>query len=128
MRALTATAQTQGQHAGDFAWCDAGELVTFGSCCDSAGCGCQRAFTGLTTRKGTTTAVVAERAAFTVTDLAAAILSSHRRAGLASPGPSAALDAAREAATLAAIASRYPAGSILEIRAHKVTAREGTRP
>lgn len=46
----------------DFRWTRPGELVGMGlGCCANPSCGCQRSFTGMETRKGTTTAIVVER-------------------------------------------------------------------
>jgi hypothetical protein len=69
MKLLRATTKSQGEVPGDFAFVPEGELVFLGSVCDtdlikgSAGigsCGCARSFTGLTSQKGTTTALVEE--------------------------------------------------------------------
>jgi hypothetical protein len=64
MKLLTATRERQGERDGDF--CDAieGELVLLGFVCatDEAdpdgGCGCGRAFSGMSSMRATTTAVV----------------------------------------------------------------------
>jgi len=64
MKLLTATRERQGERDGDF--CDAieGELVLLGIVCatDEAdpdgGCGCGRAFSGMSSMRATTTAVV----------------------------------------------------------------------
>jgi hypothetical protein len=64
MQLLTATREGQGERAGDFSFTVEGELVLVGFVCatDQAdpdgGCGCGRAFSGLSSRKATTTAVV----------------------------------------------------------------------
>jgi hypothetical protein len=64
MKLLTATRETQGQQAGDFCFAIEGELVLLGSVCatDEAdpdgGCGCGRAFSGMSSMRATTTALV----------------------------------------------------------------------
>ena len=63
---LVSTTVSQGAAPGDFCWVPEGELVArYGMVCaserrDGSGCGCGRAFGGLTTNKSTTTAMVAE--------------------------------------------------------------------
>jgi len=65
-KVLVSTTVSQGQAPGDFCWVPDGELVArYGMVCDSerpdgTGCGCGRAFSGLTTHNGTTTAMVVE--------------------------------------------------------------------
>jgi hypothetical protein len=56
-----------GDQPGDFAWTVPGEMVYLGFVCDrdlmegrDRGCGCGRSFSGLTSRKATTVAVVAD--------------------------------------------------------------------
>jgi len=64
MRLLTATREHQGERDGDFCHAIEGELVLLGFVCatDEAdpegGCGCGRAFSGMSSMRGTTTAVV----------------------------------------------------------------------
>lgn len=64
MKLLTATREGQGDRAGDFCFAVEGELVFAGLVCatdrrdPSGGCGCGRAFSGLSSRKATTTALV----------------------------------------------------------------------
>lgn len=66
LKVLVATRLTQGQRPNDFSFTQDGELVYLGVICDSdrkdpdSHCGCSRSFSGVTTRMGTTTAVVAE--------------------------------------------------------------------
>lgn len=61
---LVSTTETQGAAPGDFCWVPEGELVArYGVVCaserpDGSGCGCGRAFGGLTTHKSTTSAMV----------------------------------------------------------------------
>jgi hypothetical protein len=64
MKLLTATRERQGEHDGDFCFAVEGELVIMGEVCATdrenplGGCGCGRAFSGLRSRRATTTALV----------------------------------------------------------------------
>jgi hypothetical protein len=64
MRMLTATRERQGERDGDFCHAVEGELVLIGFVCatDAAdpdgGCGCGRAFSGMSSMRATTTALV----------------------------------------------------------------------
>ena len=64
MKLLTATRERQGERDGDFCFAVEGELVLLGYVCatDQAdpdgGCGCGRAFSGMSSMRATTTAVV----------------------------------------------------------------------
>jgi hypothetical protein len=64
MKLLTATRERQGEQAGDFCHAIEGELVLLGFVCatDEAnpdgGCGCGRAFSGMSSMRATTTALV----------------------------------------------------------------------
>lgn len=66
MKVLTATDADQGARNGDFTWTIEGELVRIGEPCardvynPEGGCGCSRAFAGLSSLRATTTAVVRE--------------------------------------------------------------------
>jgi hypothetical protein len=59
-----ATHKTQGKRKNDFAWCEEGEPVGFSLECDGekidGKCGCRRSFSGMQSRKATTTAKVVE--------------------------------------------------------------------
>ena len=64
MKLLTATCERQGERDGDFCFAVEGELVLLGLVCatDAAnpdgGCGCGRAFSGMSSMRATTTALV----------------------------------------------------------------------
>ncbi len=64
MKLLTATRERQGERDGDFCFAVEGELVLLGYVCatDQAdpdgGCGCGRAFSGMSSLRATTTALV----------------------------------------------------------------------
>jgi hypothetical protein len=66
MKLLTATRERQGEQDGDFCYAIEGELVLLGFVCatDQAdpdgGCGCGRAFSGMSSMRATTTALVRE--------------------------------------------------------------------
>ena len=66
MLVLAATHQTNGDLPGDFDYCVEGELVYLQDPCDrdrrdpDGGCGCGRAFSGMSSRRATTTARVIE--------------------------------------------------------------------
>ncbi len=59
------TMETQGFRQSDFFWAKAGELALLKTGCDDyehvdGGCGCKRSFTGFSSRKCSTTAVIVE--------------------------------------------------------------------
>ncbi|MGY2083469.1 DUF7715 family protein [Blastococcus sp. SYSU DS0539] len=64
MKLLTATRERQGEHPGDFCHAIEGELVLLGVVCaadeadPAGGCGCGRAFSGMSSMRATTTALV----------------------------------------------------------------------
>ncbi|MCA0147102.1 hypothetical protein [Blastococcus sp. LR1] len=64
MKLLTATQERQGEQEGDFCYAIEGELVLLGFVCATdeddpdGGCGCGRAFTGMSSMRATTTALV----------------------------------------------------------------------
>jgi hypothetical protein len=64
MKLLTATRERQGEREGDFCFAVEGELVLLGFVCASdqadldGGCGCGRAFSGMSSMRATTTALV----------------------------------------------------------------------
>jgi hypothetical protein len=87
MMLLTATRKGQGERAGDFSFTVEGELVLVGPVCarDQAdpdgGCGCGRAFSGLSSHRATTTAIVRDLA-FDEADVQAAVESYFAGTGL----------------------------------------------
>ena len=64
MKLLTATRERQGERDGDFYYAIEGELVLLGLVCPAdeadpdGGCGCGRAFSGMSSMQATTTALV----------------------------------------------------------------------
>lgn len=124
---LVATARTQGQRGNDFISCSPEELVDITSSCDrdrgnpDGGCGCCRAFTGLDSRRATTTAEVVERE-MTWVDYVAAHHASLVRAGL--PDDQTVLGWADEAARdMARIAAAFPVGTVVERRGDDIQER-----
>jgi hypothetical protein len=128
VKLLTATTETQGQRASDFAWCVPGEVVTpVRLICDrdrnegpDGGCGCGRSFTGLSSSKGTTTAIVTDIDGYTIDDLVDALRS---RADPDDQDDDAAELAPEEATLIAETAAMYDEGTVLEIRLSEIAAR-----
>lgn len=91
MKLLTATRERQGERDGDFCFAVEGELVLLGFVCaaDQAnpdgGCGCGRAFSGMSSMRATTTALVRDLD-ITYEDLTGAVETHLVAAGL---GPAA---------------------------------------
>jgi hypothetical protein len=115
IKILTATSRTQGRRASDFHWCIDGEVVTpVRVICDrerelgpDGGCGCGRSFVGLSSHKGTTTAMVREISGYTLEDLTEAVRSYLQQAGWDDG------QAEAEAALIAETAAGHDAGTIL---------------
>ena len=87
MKLLTATRTGQGERDGDFCHAVEGELVLLGFVCATdrknpdGGCGCGRAFAGMSSQRATTTALVRELD-LTYEDLRMAVEAHHTAAGL----------------------------------------------
>jgi hypothetical protein len=87
MKLLTATCERQGERDGDFCFAVEGELVLLGYVCatDQAnpdgGCGCGRAFSGMSSLKATTTALVRDLA-LSVDDVRLAVEGYYVAAGM----------------------------------------------
>jgi hypothetical protein len=86
MKLLTATREGQGERAGDFCFAVEGELVLVGFVCATdrdnpeGGCGCGRAFSGMSSLRATTTALVRDLDLST-DDLQFAVEAHHAAAG-----------------------------------------------
>lgn len=123
MKVLVATRETQGENPGDFYWCMDGELVTepLITCSRGCSCGCTRSWTGMETRRSTTTALVIERAELTPTRWSEAMLASLQRAGFRS------VFSAHEVRTTvkraADMIADVPVGSIVSINDGQVSVR-----
>lgn len=126
MKALVATARTQGQRPDDFTHCVDGELVYLGVVCDRdrydpdgpGACGCGRAFIGLNSHRATTTVEVRE-VALDRGDFEEALRSSLEQAGWDEVG----VDADDLADELVAIVSEHPAGAVLGRRIDDILVR-----
>jgi hypothetical protein len=134
MKVLVATHAGQGMRPSDFCWTDDGELAGFPVVCDTdnrpgadpdSGCGCGRAFAGLTSHKATTTAKVADWP-----DLTAEHLFTLYRRSLDDGGWTQALgedDANRwadqDVRKILEIAAPLPPGTVLELRGEYVQVR-----
>lgn len=123
-----ATDRTQGQRSNDFMFTKLGELVYPGYVCtkDQAdpdgGCGCGRAFTGLTSHKMTTTAIIREME-LTLEELADAIEASYINGGFlkkAGDDPDL-VDATVR--VLLEIGQGFAAGTVIERRLDEFSAR-----
>lgn len=123
MKVIVATARTQGQRATDFFWCVEGELVRFGEVCardradpDNGGCGCGRAFAGLSSHRAGTTAAVCELD-ITYDEFVLALWSSLDEQGWDPDW------AEGDAQVLSTIAAAYPVGAVLERRLYDICNR-----
>lgn len=126
MKVLVATSRTQGDDPGDFTWVPDGELVYLGFVCDrdrrdpDGGCGCGRAFHGMTSHVGTTTAEVWDDPIMTA-ELYTRLLRSALTAAGYGEIPDA--DIATEAAELLEIAAGHEVGAVLVRRLDGVAVR-----
>ena len=115
MKVLVATARTQGMRTNDYHWCVEGELVWIAPACASderdpdGACGCGRGFGGLNSHRATTTVRVAELP-LTRAEYVEAIRSSLDAQGWP---PSFAIEIGTG---LAAVASGWPVGAVIERR------------
>src|SRR6476661_9452163 len=88
MKLLTATSERQGERDGDFCHAVEGELVLLGLVCaddeknPDGACGCGRAFSGMSSMRATTTALVRELE-LTYDDLRMAVEAYYVTAGYA---------------------------------------------
>jgi hypothetical protein len=124
MKVFVSTKETQGQRRSDFSFTNDEELVRFPAivCAADRGdpdgrCGCGRSFIGLDTRKGTTTAKVAEMR-LTRGRLAELLAESTEAAGFGKR------DCRVAAATLAAVAKLFNVGTVVEHRNGQVWPRK----
>jgi hypothetical protein len=125
MRLLTATERTQGQRDNDFHWCIEGELVIPPpQVCEldrsdpDGGCGCGRAFAGLSSHRATTTAIVSEIEGFSRYDLFDAIRSSLEQQGWATD------EAGDLTDVMVELAAEHPIGTVLEHRLEHIAVRK----
>jgi hypothetical protein len=127
LKVFVATDRTQGRRTSDFHYIDGAELVDLAMACDSdhgdpdGRCGCSRAFTGLASRKGTTTAEVAYRQ-LSPEQYRNAVHSSLVDAGFPDTDD-ARQDAVEAADELRRIASSWPVGTVIERRGDTLAVR-----
>jgi hypothetical protein len=125
MKVLTATAAGQGARDNDYNWTVEGELVLIGYACGTdrldpdGGCGCGRAFTGLSSHRGGTTAVVRDLP-LTRQDVATALVGHHESTGFGAP-PAEELRA--ELDELLGLAEFFQVGALLERRLNEIAVR-----
>ena len=131
MKLLTATRERQGERDGDFCYAVEGELVMLGLVCATderdpdGGCGCGRAFSGMSSMRATTTALVRDLDV-SIDDVKLAVEGYYVSSGL---GPD--LIGGAEFADLAAetvvgmeeIAAALPVGAVVGRRLDQLTWR-----
>jgi hypothetical protein len=124
MKILVATRRSQGDRKGDFSFCVPGELVYLGLVCDTDrlypnhGCGCSRAFAGLSSHRATTTAEVVDFD-FTVPDYIETMASGLDQAGW---GRSSAPEFVEE---LVGIIAPLAVGTVVGRKFDEIVVREG---
>ena len=134
LKVFVATTRTQGDRDNDFAWTEGPELVDLAMTCDrdrgdpDGGCGCGRAFTGLDSRKGTTTAEIVERD-LSLTQYREAFHRSLVAGGFGALGDARLRRDAEEAANeLASFAADWPVGTVVERRGDTIAVRSWPEP
>jgi len=87
VKVLVATTEAQDSQGDDFAWAVDGELVFIPTLsCEGHECGCRRAFAGMASNQGTTTALVVDRPDISRAQLATALADSLDRQNAGSGG------------------------------------------
>jgi hypothetical protein len=121
MKLLTATRERQGERDGDFCFAVEGELVLLGFVCATdradpdGGCGCGRAFSGMSSMRATTTALVRDLD-LSVDDVRIAVEAHYVAAGMGPDTIGAAEFAELVSATvdeLVDVAPSLPAGAVV---------------
>lgn len=127
IKVFVATDRTQGRRDNDFHNTDGSEPVDHAMACDTdrgdpdGRCGCCRAFTGLASRKATTTAEVAYRQ-LTPEQYREAFHTSYVDAGFPDT-PEARQHAVEAADELRRIATSWPVGTVIERRGDTLSVR-----
>jgi hypothetical protein len=125
MKVLTATATSQGARDNDFDWTVEGELVWIGTVCakdrrdPDGGCGCGRAFSGLSSHRATTTAQVRDLA-LSRDDVMTALAGYYESAGYGVFGPT---ELEYEVDDLLRVVSAWDAGTVIERRLDRLQPR-----
>ncbi len=136
MKLLTATHDRQGERDGDFGFTVEGELVLLGFVCASdavdagGGCGCGRAFAGMSSMRATTTAVVCDLDV-SPDDLRLAVEGYYTSAGMGPDVVGAAEFAEMVSETLAELADiglSLPSGAVVGRRLDRLYWRSEPRP
>lgn len=130
MKVLVATREGQGSRPKDFSFAVDDELVQLAFVCDTDqedpdnGCGCGRAFTGLNSHKGTTTALVADLP-LDREDFILALGSSLHQSGWHSDelSQAARAEVEEDVDELLTLASEWPVGTVLERRLDDIRPR-----
>jgi hypothetical protein len=128
VKVLVATRRTQGQRPGDFCFTVDGELVGLPAMtCDCPDCGCDRAVGGLSSRKGTTTFTVVDRAELAAGDHRLLLRDGLVAAGWIEEGEREPwVDAYVEQHI--ALVAEFEVGDLLEIRNGRVVRRDVPTP
>ena len=127
MRVLVATSATQGTRATDFAYCIEGELIWLHPICSTSennpygSCGCGRSFSGLSSTRHTTTAVVRDIPGLTRPEYLAASMAGLELMGWCPDCSD--LPVADFVDWLLAVAGDLPEGTVVERQAFEVTVR-----
>ncbi|WP_007026116.1 DUF7715 family protein [Saccharomonospora iraqiensis] len=125
VKALVATARTQGFRDNDYHWCVEGELVWIAPPCRAdrhdpdGACGCGRGFAGLSSHRATTTAVVRTLDGISRQDFVMVLDASLTEQGYGS------LDAEGLADHLLDLVADLPDGTVVEHRLDYVHVRQG---
>jgi hypothetical protein len=139
MKVLIASRRTQGERPGDFSWTVEGELVHFPVfVCDLdrraaeageplGGCGCGRAFAGMSSHKAGTTAEVADLD-ISREEYAAALASSLHACGWIPHEQPADPGVQEMAGDLLEFAASYPVGTVLGHELYEVVRRFSPAP
>lgn len=136
MKLLTATRQTQGERPGDFCHAVEGELVLIEFVCardrrdPGGGCGCGRAFAGMSSHRATTTALVRELE-LTPDEVELAVASYYATGGSGPEvlGEHAFAEVVSEAALdVIGLAQWFPFGTVVERRLDDFSARTAATP
>ena len=126
MKLLTATSLGQGLRDNDFDWTVEGELVWVGFVCDDdaldpdGGCGCGRGFSGLSSIRATTTALVRDLP-MSRDDVAAALAGYWELSGWAAAFTS--IELQQEVDDLLIAGCHWETGSIVERRLSQLRSR-----
>jgi len=132
MRVFVATSATQGARASDSNGCVDGELVWMVDACRSGlrnpygACPGGRTFRGVSSDADTTTALVRDIAGLTGEDIVDALLARWQVSGQDPDHPALIMNATLLSYQIVSLATRFPAGQVVERRGNTVYARTKT--